>query len=87
VNKSQKVVLAIYSVIILAMVIYPPFDLIIQGNLIRSEYSYLWEPIQYGSAYGKTPLGVINIPKILIQMLGATLITGALTLMCRSKKI
>lgn len=86
-NNFQKIILAVYCVVILGMLIYPPYNLTVQGFLIRSEYSLLWEPIIHGSEYGKTPVGVIDTPKILVQMLAVTLVAVALTFMAKSKKI
>ena len=86
-NKIQKIILFAYCVVIIGIVIYPPYNLTVQGFLIRSEYSFLWEPIMHGSEYGNTLVGVIDTPKILIQMLAATLVAVALTFIFRSKEI
>ncbi len=86
-SKLQKLVLSIYCLVIFAMILYPPYVLIVQGHLVRSEYSWIWAPIMYGTEYGTTPLGVIDVSKILIQMLGASLISIALIFMFRSEKL
>ncbi len=86
-NKVQRIILLLYCLTIVAILIYSPYNLTVEGYLIRSEYSWIWEPIMYGSNYGKTPVGVIDTSKILIQMLGATLISTALTFMFKGSKI
>lgn len=88
------------------MIVYPPFNLTIEGDLIRSEYSLIWEPI-YEYVYilytdrslileehihntQGPPLifliGHIDASRILIQILGATLISIALTFIFKSVK-
>ncbi len=88
-NKSQKIILLVYCGIIVAILIYPPFNILTNGDggyLVQSEYSLIWEPIKY-DYISTSPLGVIDTPRILAQMLGATLIAGTLVLIFKSKKI
>lgn len=85
-NNTQRLILILYVLSISSMVLYPPFNLAIQGNLVRSEYSWLWEPIMYGTEYGNTPLGVIDGLRLSLQMVGASLAAIALTFAFRDKK-
>ncbi len=84
-NNPQRLILILYVLLISSMVLYPPFNLAIQGNLVRSEYSWLWEPIMYGTEYGNTPLGTIDALRLSMQMLGASLVAIALILSFMSK--
>lgn len=84
-NKAQRMVFFCYGAVIFLMVIYPPFYLKMQGFIVRSEYSWIWSPIMAGETYGSVPLGVLDFPKLLIQMLGATLISVASVIFLGSK--
>lgn len=84
-NNTQRLILILYALLISSMVLYPPFNLVIQGNLVCSEYSWLWEPIMYGVEYGNTPLGTIDALRLSMQMLGASLVAIALILFFTSK--
>ena len=84
-NKTQKAVLAAYIIVVTLMVVYPPYYLEIQGHIVRSEYSWLWKPIMYGSEYGRTPLGRIDIIKLLAELIGASLVAGAAFLFNKNK--
>ena len=77
----------LYCLVVFLMVLYPPFNLTIQGLVVRSEYSWLWNPIMYGSEYGKTPIGVIDVARLSMQFIGVSLIAVALTFSFRGKKI
>jgi hypothetical protein len=85
VNKYQKAILIAYSAIVIAMVAYPPFSLVLQGHTIRSEYSWLWEPIMIGKEYGGTPLGTVDTARLYVQLVAASLVAAALTLVFRSR--
>lgn len=84
-NNYQKTVIFIYSTLVFLMIIFPPYELELQGFIIRSEYSSIFTPIMQGDDYGKVPLGVINTSKLLIQILGATLISISLVLSLNEK--
>jgi hypothetical protein len=81
VNKYQKAILIAYSAIVIAMVAYPPFNLVFQGRTIMSEYSWLWEPIMYG----KELLGTVDTARLYVQLVAASLVAAALTLAFRSR--
>jgi hypothetical protein len=83
---KEKITIIIYIAVVLATVLYPPFNLEVQGLLVRSEYSWLWRPIMYGTEYGRTPLGTVDLPRVIIQLLGTTLVAGAALLFFRYKK-
>ena len=75
-NKYQKRILIIYSLIVTLMVVYPPFDLVVQGRTLVSEYSLLWEPVRLQDrVYGQVATSLLCV-----QLLAASLVAGALTL-------
>ena len=79
-NNTQKKILIIYAAIIVLMIIFPPYILEIKGYRVMNEYSAIWHPVEKSDMYG-----VINHMKLLIQMLGATLIAVALVFAFKSK--
>jgi len=80
VNRKQQIILMVYAVVVVVMVIYPPFSLKLQGHVVRSEYSWLWEPIMLGKEYGSTALGTIDVARLYVQLVAASLVAIALTL-------
>ena len=86
-NKQQKIILFVYSAIVVAMVAYPPFNLTLQGHVVRSEYSWLWKPIMYGKEYGSTPIGIVDVARLYVQLVAASLVTIAFTFAFKSKEL
>ena len=84
-NTRQKIILSLYAGLVAVMVLYPPYILETKNFIIRSEYSFIWEPIMLGSKYGDNPLGVIDLAKLTAQLLGASLVAGALLLVNGNK--
>ena len=79
-NRNQKLVLATYCLVMLAMSLYVPFTLTVQGNVVMSEYSFIWEPIHHKTRSGLWFVGKIDALRLLFQYIGATLISAAMTL-------
>ncbi|OOF13106.1 hypothetical protein BZG79_08570 [Salinivibrio sp. MA427] len=79
-NRKQKLVLFTYSIVVVAMVVYPPFTLKMQGYIVLSEHSWLWKPISLNGDYGKTALGTLNIAQLSFQLIAASLVATALTI-------
>jgi len=79
-NRKQKLVLFAYSIVIVAMLVYPPFTLKLQGHIVLSEHSWLWKPIMLNGDYGKTALGTLNIAQLSFQLIAASLVAAALTI-------
>lgn len=79
-NRKQKLVLIAYSIVTVAMVVYPPFTLKLQGHIVLSEHSLLWNPIMLNGDYGKTALGTLNIAQLSFQFIAASLVATALTI-------
>lgn len=81
-NKLQKVILAFYAAIVLIMVIVPPFVVVYNNLRLLNKYSFIWKPIKYDNRI----VGEIELSKLLIQLLGLTLITIALFLIFKDNK-
>ena len=80
-NKYQKSILITYSLLVTLMVVYPPFDLVLQGRTLLSEHSVLWEPIRIDEGRGRENVyGTINTSRLYIQLVATSLVSGALTL-------
>lgn len=79
-NRNQKLVLFIYSAIVVLMIVYPPYHLRVQGFLIYSEYSWLWSPITSGGDQGRSAVGEINSVALTFQIICTSLAAIALTL-------
>lgn len=81
-NKLQKIILAVYSLLVFAMVIFPPYVVIYNNIRFESNYSFIWKPLEYDN---RIP-GEIDISKFMIQLLGLTLVTIALLLILKDNK-
>lgn len=68
-NKKQKTTLVFFICFVVATVIYPPFYIKMQGLIVRSEYSWIWKPIMYGTQYGRTTLGTVDISRVFYSLL------------------
>ena len=73
-NKKQKVLIVIFSVIVTAMIIYPPFQVNYNNKIIQSGYSFIWKPI----IANEYVLGEIDINRLFVQILGLILVFGAI---------
>lgn len=81
-NKIQKAILGCYAAFILIMVMVPPFVVVYNNLRLLSKYSFIWKPIKYD----KRIVGEIDVSKLLIQLLGLTLVTIALLLILKDNK-
>lgn len=84
-NHKQRYILFAYCFVIVAMLIYPPFILKLQGHIVLSEHSWLWKSIMLNGEYGKTALGTLNIAQLSFQLLVASLVAVALTIAHRDR--
>jgi hypothetical protein len=84
VTKAQKVILAVYSVAVILIIVYPPFYLDLQGAIIQSAYSWLWQPITLSTS-GKPLFGQIGSVRLLAELFGATAVAWALVLLCKPR--
>lgn len=86
-NNKQKYVLYGYSVVLILMMLLPPYTLMLQGHVVLNEYSWIWRPVMLSGEYGKTALGVINTVQLSFQVLISTLIASALYFSQRETKV
>lgn len=81
-NMIQKALLGCYAVLVLLMIMVPPFVVVYNNLRLLNKYSFIWEPIKYDNRI----VGEIELSKLLIQLLGLTLITIALFLIFKDNK-
>lgn len=81
-NMIQKALLGCYAVLVLLMIIVPPFVVVYNNLRLLNKYSFIWKPIKYDNRI----VGEIELSKLLIQLLGLTLITIALFLIFKDNK-
>ena len=79
-NKLQKTILVIYAVIIGVMVLFPPYALYAAGSSGGAQASCGYVFIGTPRCEGGHEVGSINFNAQILQMLGVTLVAGALLL-------
>lgn len=74
-NKHQKQVLILCAVILLGMLLFPPFQAQVQGTVFNLGYHYLAEPPRRGSVPAS-----VDVQMLLVQWVGVALL-GAIALL------
>jgi hypothetical protein len=86
-KRIETIVLALFGAAVTFFVIYPPFYLELQGLVLQSEYSWIWNPITFSSSqYERKIFGRIDAVRLFAEVLGAFLVAAALVILCRRRK-
>jgi hypothetical protein len=86
-NKTETIVLVVFIAAVMFFVIYPPFYLELEGLVLQSGYSWIWEPITFSPSQYQTKIfGRIDAVRLFAEMLGASLVAAAVVFICRRKK-
>jgi len=83
-NKKQRAVLAITAIVVIAMLVYPPFHGLLLNGIVRGlGYSWIWNPPQF--SIGSTELeSTVNVGLLVAQWLGALIVGGIAYLLCKN---
>lgn len=77
-NKHQKQVLILCAVILLAMLLFPPFQVQVRGTTFNMGYHYLAEPPRRGSIPAS-----VNTQMLLVQWVGVALLGAVAVLLLK----
>lgn len=77
-NKYQKQVLILCAVILLAMLLFPPFQVQVQGTMFNMGYHYLAEPPRRGSIPAS-----VNTQMLLVQWVGVAILGAVAVLLLK----
>lgn len=76
-NKLQKIILSLYAAVISVMCLVPPWEVHYKTEIFNMGYHPIWSRISNET---------FNVQMLGIQILAATLITGALWLVAKDSK-
>ena len=80
-NNKQKLILKIVAVIVLAMILFPPFHLHLQnGAIINLGYGFLFSPPKKSDYMGSVDTGLL-----LVQWISVVLVFGVLWWLAKDK--
>jgi len=79
ISKAQKFVLFVFIIVVIGMMLFPPFHMVISGRSVNFGYSFLFSPPNKG-------LASVNIIVLLAQWLMAILVTAASFALAGSNK-
>ena len=77
-NKHQKQVLILCAVVLLSMMLFPPFQAQVQGTVFNLGYHYLAEPPRRGSIPAS-----VNVQMLLVQWVGVALLGAVAVLLLK----
>lgn len=67
-NKTQKIILSVGALVVLAMLIYPPFCFEVKGSKIDPQFGFIFSPPGYNH--------VINVSQLFIQIFAVLVIVA-----------
>ena len=80
-NSKQKIIVQITSVIILAMLLFPPFHILLrEGVTINSGYNFILSPPSQGKVFA-----LVNIWQLFVQWIGVCLMSGLMLVSFQDK--
>jgi hypothetical protein len=71
INKSQRIILLIYGLIVAFLCIYVPWYYESDTTHVAEGYSFIWQPI-------KEPYTVIDINRTIVELIGTTVLFGSI---------
>ena len=81
-NKNQKILLIIVAIVLVAMLLYPPFVRHgAHGVEANAGYRFIWD------TYGRAPKPVVSLMQLFFQILIVAIVGGIGSLVLRDDKI